>query len=387
MRFSYTALKAYEDCPQKYKFAYVDRLPKMFKPRPDLALGNNLHNTLKEFYESLSFMPHSLENLIQVLKDNWEGKNLFPSREDEKLNFNLAQKILVDYYHKHKNNLRPALALERSFSLPLNEHVIYGKIDRLDSDLAEKIEVIDYKTSRRIMTQEDMAQDPQLVIYAMAVEKLYQRYPENISLYFLRNNFKLTLPFDPSKIQKTKERILETIARIESQKFPARSSPLCDYCDYEHLCSSQKDKFRAKGEKDVETGIDIEKVVADYVVLRDQNKDCENQMEDLKEVIHRYFDEKQLDRIYAQKAILTRRLVQRYNYDSQKVRSILEPLGLFDEVIEVKSGKVKDLFKDGVISEETHKKVQKEKQLSGESYQIFVQKAEEGSSQNQVGTT
>ncbi len=380
MRFSYTALKTYEDCPLKYKFKHVERLPEMSGPRPDLAFGINLHNTLKDFYESLSFVAPSLENLVQMLQENWKSKGLFASREDENFHFKEAQKILIDYFNKHKNNLRPALAIERSFSLPLDKHVIYGKIDRLDKDNrnpADKIEIIDYKTSRHILTQEQVANDPQLIIYAMAVEQLYRCFPETISLYFLRNNFKVSIPFDASKVQKVKDRILENIAKIENQQFPSRSSPLCAYCGYEHLCSFQKDKFRAKGEKDEETGIDIDKVVEKYLALRDQNKDCENQLEDLKEAIHNYLDKKSLDRIYSEKAIITRRLIQRYNYDSQKVRQILEPLGLFEEVVEVKSSKIKSLFEDGIIDTETHAKVQKEKSIGSESRQIFVQKIEE----------
>ena len=44
--FSYSQLHTYEDCPRKYEYSYVLKVPQ--KPNSSLSFGTN-HNTLKNF--------------------------------------------------------------------------------------------------------------------------------------------------------------------------------------------------------------------------------------------------------------------------------------------------------------------------------------------------
>lgn len=45
--YSYSRLRCYEQCPQKYKFQYIDKIKIEAKESIELFLGKRVHKTLK----------------------------------------------------------------------------------------------------------------------------------------------------------------------------------------------------------------------------------------------------------------------------------------------------------------------------------------------------
>ena len=48
---SHSSITLYNECPQKYKFRYIDAVPE--KPRHFFSFGRSVHSALEPFGESL----------------------------------------------------------------------------------------------------------------------------------------------------------------------------------------------------------------------------------------------------------------------------------------------------------------------------------------------
>ena len=70
--YSYSRLKCFEQCPQKYKFQYIDKIKVEVKENIELFLGKRVHETLKKLYQDLQYQKlNTLEELLDFLHENW----------------------------------------------------------------------------------------------------------------------------------------------------------------------------------------------------------------------------------------------------------------------------------------------------------------------------
>ena len=49
--YSYSSLETYNSCPQKFQFAYVDKVPKDKRVNAITYLGNAVHRVLQKLYK------------------------------------------------------------------------------------------------------------------------------------------------------------------------------------------------------------------------------------------------------------------------------------------------------------------------------------------------
>ena len=371
MQFSYSSLETYENCPLKYKFRYVEKAPAQAMPAPERELGKNLHRALKEFYEHLDQMAPSADLLVQLYTAFWESKG-FATREEEQFVFRQGIKILEGFYAANQGHFTRPLATEKFFLLPFGEHTLTGLIDRIDQHPDGTLEVIDYKTSKKIGTQQTLEKNDQVAIYSLAVEHLFGKKPQHLTLYYLRSNFVLSKERDDAQIERTKEKAGITIGNILEKKFDPKYGPLCDYCEYQYICFGHKDKFRKKDQVDDLTGVNIDQVVAEFQRLKEEKGGLDDKIDGLKEVILRYFETHQVDRIYTEDLVVSRRKTPRFVYETAKVKELLGPLGLFDEVVEVKAKKVDALAEGGKISPQVFDDLEKAKNQKGETVVVSV---------------
>jgi hypothetical protein len=60
----------FEQCPQKYKFRYIEKIKTDTKETIELFLGKRVHETLKKLYQDLRYQKMStLEELLFFLRD------------------------------------------------------------------------------------------------------------------------------------------------------------------------------------------------------------------------------------------------------------------------------------------------------------------------------
>lgn len=119
---------------------------------------------------------------------------------------------------------------------------IKGTIDLITKVNDDTLEIIDWKTGRRLnwatgeeKTQEKLEKDPQLMIYFYAAQKLYPELKHCIvTIYFINDGGPFSMTFDRSDIFKTEDLLRTKFEEIKKCKKPKLSkswkcTKLCHY--------------------------------------------------------------------------------------------------------------------------------------------------------------
>jgi len=295
MKISYSAFDTFNRCPLQYKFSYIDRVK--VPEKPEFFFGGLIHEIVHYALTKDPIIP-PVDELQKILKDKWR-EDVFPSKQESDQYFDFGVEMLKKFHAGFKPGLRNIVATEKRFQVPLNDkHVLSGIIDRVDKLPIGSLEVIDYKTSKKLPTQIDVDKDKQLCIYNLAINSLWPDAKDiRLTLYFLKFDTKLTTTRRPDEVDSIKAEIIQTAENIEVEKeFLPKDNPLCDWCDYQKMCPLKKHKF-APDEKLEENTIDD--VINDYI-------SAQNKISELEPQIHKHFDDQKIERFFHQEGIVTR---------------------------------------------------------------------------------
>lgn len=296
MRISYSAYDAFNRCPLQYKLAYIERIKTPDKP--ELFFGGLIHSIVQFALKKDPILP-KVDELIKQLEDNWRV-DIFDSSDVAAQYYGFGVDMIRKFYSGHQPGLRNIVAVEKRFQIPLNnKHVLSGIIDRIDKLPYGAYEVIDYKTSKALPTQDEVHKDKQLATYNLAVENLWPEAKDiRLTLYFLKHNSQITTTRRPDEVEAIKIELIETAEAIENTKdFAPKSNALCNWCSYQHLCPMMKDKIDKDKNKDLNKEID--KVVEEYILAHQKIQELEPQIQE-------YFDQKSIERYFHKKGTLTR---------------------------------------------------------------------------------
>ncbi len=245
--FSHSRLSTFEQCPLKYKFRYIDKIPpRIFSI--ESHLGGSVHSSLEWLYIQVKNgkIP-SVEELIEHYSKEWNKKKnpdlaIADNSLTEKDYFNKGVKFLIDYYLKNKPFNDNTIEVEKKVTIALDEegkYKIQGFIDRLSYNKeTDEYEIHDYKTSNSLPYREKIDNDRQLALYAIAVKNLYGR-DKNVCLvwHYLAYNRKICSRRTDEQLEQLKKDTIELIKRIKSTTdFPAKKSVLCKWCEYRDIC-------------------------------------------------------------------------------------------------------------------------------------------------------
>jgi len=336
MRASYSSLETYKTCPLKYKFQEIDKI-KTPKSK-EAVFGTVTHATLK-FIHNPGILSPTLEQAMDYFSKSWNSE-VFEDELEERSAFSQGIQIIQDYYKKNEIALAKIVDLESRFQIKLGDHVIAGIIDRIDKT-DDGYEIIDYKTTRKMPSQDKVDNDLQLSIYLKA---FLSRYPKEIdppaggldkikvSLYFLKHGVKLSSTRTLDQLKKSEELFLETIKAIESGTFEPTVSPLCDWCGYQRMCPMWKHKFKDERKIDTE---EVNEAIAKYIELKAETAKQKVQLAKMQEAILNYMNQEGVDRVFGPRGIVARILRKTYKYDAEKLREILQPLDKWESVLKV----------------------------------------------------
>lgn len=233
MNLSYSKLKIYRQCPLRYRFTYLDRLPR--RPRRLFRAAKRVHHALMTWLVYARDGQPSLEAALRAYDAAW-GAELAgdPSASQD---YQEGREIL-NAFHEFNKDLPCAPAyLEHKFEIPVGGHVVTGQIDRVE--LTEGgFEVIDYKMDRELRGRGEVEEDLQLGIYDLALRDGQGVAPEALSLYFVRHNSKLTLEGRArAEADRLRRWIAETGDAIAAgTDWSPRPGEWCSGCDFRAYC-------------------------------------------------------------------------------------------------------------------------------------------------------
>jgi len=181
--YSHSRLSCYEQCPNKFKLKYIDKVKTEVEQSVEAFLGSRVHETLEKLYQDLQFKKiNTLENLLDFLRNEWQknwSDNIVIVKEEygQKNYLKMGEQYVTDYYNRYEPfDQERTIALEDRILIDLDgsgEYKLQGFIDRLVEVKDGFYEIYDYKTNSRLPLLEYIKNDRQLALYAIGVKEQY----------------------------------------------------------------------------------------------------------------------------------------------------------------------------------------------------------------------
>ncbi|MFH1175246.1 MAG: PD-(D/E)XK nuclease family protein [bacterium] len=376
MKTSYSALDTFLQCPLKYKFQEIDKIraPK----GKDAIFGTAIHSALKFYHQPGRLSPVSEKEVLNFFVSNWK-KELFEDEFAEQTLFSQGKQILEKYAKQNDSSKISPIALELYFQAPMNEnHSLSGKIDRIDKLEDGSFEIIDYKTSRRLPSQENIENDLQLAIYQIGFLSQWPDFDKNpikTSLYFLQHGIKLSSVKTSENLETTKQKVLHIIEKIEeaekNNKFEPIVGPLCDWCGFQKNCPMFSHKFKEKSAAQEE--IDIQKILRRFFELKEQESELAKETAEMKEKINQYCDAQKIERIFGDDGgSIVRSTQKRFDYNWNTVSEILKKAGKWEEVFAPDKSKLEEILP--ALSPSDFMEIEKTKKIGKEWKVLRIEK-------------
>ena len=137
-----------------YRLKYVEKIPA--RPKPHLGFGRILHCTLDKFYSLDTHYP-SLDDLLRIYRSYWKIGSKAYERHYAK-GFN----ILRTYYDLNMGDYERVVYVEQPFEIPIGNHTLAGRFDRVDRIGHDDYEIIDYKAAKRVLDQSEQREESSL---------------------------------------------------------------------------------------------------------------------------------------------------------------------------------------------------------------------------------
>lgn len=247
--FSHSKLTAYQQCPQKYKFRYLDEIPVLIRSI-ELHLGDSVHRALEQLYaDAMHGQTLSCDETLAFFQQKWdEGYTpqlrIVRSGTTARTYLEYGRQMLRTYHRRfYPFTESTTLELEQKFAYPLSEtQELRGIVDRLARAGDGSLEIHDYKTSRRFPTPSQAGSDTQLALYELALRHRWPDTPRiTLIWHYLAFDQDISIAKTMQQLETIKRNTLGLIRRIESTtSFATHVTPLCDWCEYKEICPAMK---------------------------------------------------------------------------------------------------------------------------------------------------
>jgi DNA helicase II / ATP-dependent DNA helicase PcrA len=223
-------IETYRSCPLRYKFTRVLRIPS--PATRSQRFGIALHQVLERYHASAA---DTLTQLFALLDECWRRAGFGASPEDEALR-EKATSALRRYHARLADQRSEPVWFERMFAFRLGRHHVRGRVDRVDRLPDGSYELIDYKTGRP-KGEQQLRQDIQLSLYAIAAKESWQLETSTQSYYYLLDDVKVPLPSSGEDADRVAETATEIAEAILNERFEPTPSPsVCGMCDHRVVC-------------------------------------------------------------------------------------------------------------------------------------------------------
>ena len=233
MALSASDIHTYRSCPLRYKFARVLRIPT--EQTIHQRFGIVVHQVLERYHSDGC---QTLAQMLGLLDAGWRRAGFGEGERDSDL-FEKARSALTRYHARlHDQDSQPVW-FERQFDFRLGPHHLRGRVDRVDRLAGGgevQYELIDYKTSRP-KTAEQLRDDVQLSLYALAAREDWQLESSRQAYYYVLDDLKVPVTRSERDAESVEQVVLAVGDGILAQEFEPTPSPsACSMCDYRIVC-------------------------------------------------------------------------------------------------------------------------------------------------------
>jgi ATP-dependent DNA helicase UvrD/PcrA len=244
LRLSATAIETYLECPLKFKFGHLYRIPT--GPQAALTFGNVMHQSVRHYFKLRKEGKVAFDDLSQFYLGSWKNVGFEDSYQEETYQKSgLSQ--LREFTDRH--NAMPIAAesvrMEVHFELDVQDVVLEGRIDQINPATSREptlVQLVDYKTGQP-RTQKDADKSLQLSVYALAARQQMGLEPQGLIFYNLTNNQPVASVRTRKELEAVQQKIMSVAEEIRRMIFPPAPGFACRYCEFVPVCPAHEEDF------------------------------------------------------------------------------------------------------------------------------------------------
>jgi RecB family exonuclease len=238
-------LAAFEDCPRRYRFTYLDRpSPQKGPPWAHNSLGASVHTALRSWFD-LPVARRRPEALTGLLRATWVREG-YRDEDQEREAFEQAIGWLNRYIAELDPEFEP-VAIERTVAAKTAALALSGRVDRID-DVDGELVIVDYKTGRTGLGPDDARGSRALALYAFAAQRVFRRSCHRVELHHLPTGTVAAHEHTEESLQRHVHRAEQTASDVVAAErqvaggadpdvaFPTTPGTLCGWCDFRRVC-------------------------------------------------------------------------------------------------------------------------------------------------------
>ncbi|MDD3625800.1 MAG: PD-(D/E)XK nuclease family protein, partial [bacterium] len=234
-------ISLFDQCPLKYKFKYIDKLDKDLEivPSTHLLIGKIVHDTLNDFFSIPG--ERSSVRLNEILHSKI-FRVCFQHKDYEEI-LNECLELINNFSNEEELSATPEFR-EENISVDFNDYTLICKVDRLEKkDIWW--EIIDYKTGKIQITEEELSRNIPNRIYPLAVKYGLGLEVKRLTLFYLRTMKKISIDIaddDFAKIKDALNKKVNEIRTLRPDEFSPKRNPFCNTCEFKLLCPETGNK-------------------------------------------------------------------------------------------------------------------------------------------------
>lgn len=225
----------------KYLWTYVDSRGKWYlKAKSYYSFGTTLHKVLERFHDQGDTGVTTVGDALKVYEESWIDAG-YASPEEMQEAYGEGREI-VAYTIEEELKREPGVktvAVEKFLKYDMGSFVLIGRVDRLDQHPDGTFEIVDYKSGRYSVTDDDVANDFAMTCYQLLIRKNFPGYDVKATIHALRAKSRASYSASKSELE-----IFESDVRVLGEQILATSiedhapsqKPLCEHCDFLQLC-------------------------------------------------------------------------------------------------------------------------------------------------------
>jgi putative RecB family exonuclease len=233
LRLSPTRIGLYLFCPKAYHYYYVRKL-RWGQLSAGHSLGGSLHRALQAFHGAGT--SQDVSDLIAGFQSAWTTAG-YRDPAEESDHFAAGEEMLRSYFEEAQRSGRETLWVERTVSWEYSRYVLFGKIDRLDRLPTGELEIVDYKSGRREVREEEVRESLALALYQLVVARKYPDETVSAAIYSLRSGSAASVLRAPGELDELEEDFASIAERILGETLYAPTpGPHCAACAFQRIC-------------------------------------------------------------------------------------------------------------------------------------------------------